>query len=150
MVQWSGLRASTAGDMGLIPGWGTKITHAAMWPKKEKKSHNEIPLHTSLKSKIKEWQYQVLARMWSNWNSQWESKTCKHFGKHFGHFKNQLNYILTIWIIPGYLSKRKENNVSIQRSVHKCSYSFIYNSSKQEAAQLFTDTEWMHSGATLW
>ena len=51
MVQWSGLRASTAGDMGLIPGWGTKITHATMWPKKkEKKSHNEIPLHASLKS----------------------------------------------------------------------------------------------------
>ena len=27
-VQWLGLLASTAGDMGSIPGWGTKIWHA--------------------------------------------------------------------------------------------------------------------------
>ena len=29
MVQWLGLRASTAGGMGLIPGGGSKIPHAA-------------------------------------------------------------------------------------------------------------------------
>ena len=33
MHQWLRLQASTAGDVGLIPGWGTKISHAA-WPKK--------------------------------------------------------------------------------------------------------------------
>ena len=27
MVQWLRLRASTAGDAGWIPGWGTKIPH---------------------------------------------------------------------------------------------------------------------------
>ena len=37
VVQWPRLRAPTAGDVGLIPGWGTKIAHAATWPKKEKK-----------------------------------------------------------------------------------------------------------------
>ena len=41
VVQWSGLRASTAGDMGLIPGWGTKITHATMWPKKKRKKKSQ-------------------------------------------------------------------------------------------------------------
>ena len=116
---------------------------------RKKKIHNDRPLHTSLQFKIKQWQYQVLARMWSNWNSQRESKACKHFGKHFGHFKNQLSYIFTIWIIPGSLSKRKGNNVSIPRSVHKCSSSVIHNSSEQEAAQLFTDIEGMQWGAML-
>ena len=28
VVQWLGLRAPTAGDMGSIPGWGTKIPQA--------------------------------------------------------------------------------------------------------------------------
>ena len=28
VVQWLRLCASTAGDVGLIPGWGTKIPHA--------------------------------------------------------------------------------------------------------------------------
>ena len=32
MVQWLRLRASNAGGVGSIPGWGTKISHAA-WPK---------------------------------------------------------------------------------------------------------------------
>ena len=36
-VQWLGLRASTAGGRGSIPGRGTKIPHAA-WQKKKKKS----------------------------------------------------------------------------------------------------------------
>ena len=29
VVQWIGLHASTAGGTGLIPGWRTKIPHAA-------------------------------------------------------------------------------------------------------------------------
>ena len=29
MVQWLGLCVSTAGGTGSIPGWGTKISHAA-------------------------------------------------------------------------------------------------------------------------
>ena len=28
MVQWLGLHVSPAGDMGLIPGWGTKTPQA--------------------------------------------------------------------------------------------------------------------------
>ena len=34
-VQWLRLYAPSAGSMGLIPGWGTKIPHAAhtVWPK---------------------------------------------------------------------------------------------------------------------
>ena len=40
VVQWLSLQASTAGDMGLIPGQGTKIPHAthsapSLPPKKE-------------------------------------------------------------------------------------------------------------------
>ena len=27
-MQWLGLHASTVGNVGLIPGWGTKIPHA--------------------------------------------------------------------------------------------------------------------------
>ena len=37
-VQWLKLLASTAGDVGSIPGWGTKIPHAMVWPKKKKKA----------------------------------------------------------------------------------------------------------------
>ena len=33
------LCASNAGDMGLIPDWGTKILNAAWWPKKKKKTN---------------------------------------------------------------------------------------------------------------
>ena len=35
MVQWLGLRGSTAGGTGSIPGWVTKILHA-VWPKTKK------------------------------------------------------------------------------------------------------------------
>ena len=35
VVQWLGLCASNAGVIGTIPGWETKILHAA-WPKKFK------------------------------------------------------------------------------------------------------------------
>ena len=35
-VQWLGLHASTAGGMSLIPGWGTKIRHAAWCSQKKK------------------------------------------------------------------------------------------------------------------
>ena len=36
-VQWLRLCASNAGDMGSIPGWGTKIPHAAQGSQSEKK-----------------------------------------------------------------------------------------------------------------
>ena len=37
VVQWLRLRASQAGDMGLIPGQGTKILHASRCGKEKKK-----------------------------------------------------------------------------------------------------------------
>ena len=37
VVQWLGLRASTAEGRGLIPGWGTKIPQAAWCGQKKKK-----------------------------------------------------------------------------------------------------------------
>ena len=37
LVQWLRLRTSNAGGVGSIPGWGTKIPHAAWQKKKEKK-----------------------------------------------------------------------------------------------------------------
>ena len=36
MVQWLGLCASAAGGMGSIPGWGTKIPHAARHSQEKK------------------------------------------------------------------------------------------------------------------
>ena len=36
-VQWLTFCASTAGGMGSIPGWGTKILHAARYSQKKKK-----------------------------------------------------------------------------------------------------------------
>ena len=35
MVQWLGFCTSTAGGMGLIPGWGIKILHAVQSGKKQ-------------------------------------------------------------------------------------------------------------------
>ena len=36
MTQWLSLQAPNAGDMGSVPGWGTKIPHAAWlgWKKR--------------------------------------------------------------------------------------------------------------------
>ena len=39
MVQWLGLCASSAGGMGSIPGWGTKIPHATWHGQKTKKQY---------------------------------------------------------------------------------------------------------------
>ena len=36
MVQWLKLCVSNAGDMGSIPGWGTKIPHAAQGSQRER------------------------------------------------------------------------------------------------------------------
>ena len=36
-IQWLGLCSPNAGDMGLIPGWGTKILHASWLGQKKKK-----------------------------------------------------------------------------------------------------------------
>ena len=46
-AQWLRLHASTAGGVGSIPGWGTKIPHVMQHGQnKTKKNYNEIPLHT--------------------------------------------------------------------------------------------------------
>ena len=37
-IQWLGLCTPNSGDMGLIPGWGTKILHASWLGQKKKKS----------------------------------------------------------------------------------------------------------------
>ena len=42
MVQWLRLGASTAGGAGSIPGWGTKIPHAALQKKKKRRRVDEI------------------------------------------------------------------------------------------------------------
>ena len=41
-VQRLRLCASTAGGTDLIPGWGTKIPHAVVWPKKKKKGKKTV------------------------------------------------------------------------------------------------------------
>ena len=46
MVQWLRLCASTAGDKSSIPGWGTKILHAATYGQKTKTTYyHDIRLH---------------------------------------------------------------------------------------------------------
>ena len=50
VVQWLRLRALNAGGTGSIPGWGTKIPHAAQRGQNKqtnKKNYNEVPPHTS-------------------------------------------------------------------------------------------------------
>ena len=42
MVQWLRLHASDAGDVGLIPGQGTKIPHAMGRGQKEKKNQGPV------------------------------------------------------------------------------------------------------------
>ena len=42
MVQWLRLRASTAGGMGLISDWGTKILHALWCSQKTKTKKQKI------------------------------------------------------------------------------------------------------------
>ena len=44
VVQWLGLHASTAGGMGLIPGWGTEMLCAAWCSQKTKKGNNVCEL----------------------------------------------------------------------------------------------------------
>ena len=47
VAQWLRIHASTAGGVGSIPGWGTKIPHVMQHGQnKTKKNYNEIPLHT--------------------------------------------------------------------------------------------------------
>ena len=41
VVQWLRLYASTAGSTGSVPGWGTKIPHAARWGQKKKVKRND-------------------------------------------------------------------------------------------------------------
>ena len=41
-IQWLGLCASTAGDTGLIPGWGTKISHVMWHDQKQNKTWQNV------------------------------------------------------------------------------------------------------------
>ena len=49
-VQWLGLCPSTAGGTGSIPGWGTKIPHAARCSQKTKPKPNKMTLSPPLES----------------------------------------------------------------------------------------------------
>ena len=49
MVQWLGFCTSTAGGMGLIPSWRTKIPHAVVLSKKKKKKKKTLDLKNSMK-----------------------------------------------------------------------------------------------------
>ena len=62
VVQWLGLRASTAGGMGLIPGQGTKIPYAGCSTAKKKKKKNEGEIMTfTNKQKLREFIPFILA-----------------------------------------------------------------------------------------
>ena len=52
MIQWLRLHSSTARDVGLIPGRGAKITHAAC-SQKEKRKMNKIKLKYNMKGVIR-------------------------------------------------------------------------------------------------
>ena len=41
VVQWLGLCASTAGGTGSLPGWGTKILHAAQCGENKKQANKK-------------------------------------------------------------------------------------------------------------
>ena len=49
VVQWLRICASTAGGMGSIPGWGTKIPHAAQSSQKQTKKKI---IHYDYKNKL--------------------------------------------------------------------------------------------------
>ena len=55
VVQLFRLQASTAGDMGSIPGWETKILHACSMAKRKKK-HKERVFAILLYCCIKQWE----------------------------------------------------------------------------------------------
>ena len=42
-VQWLGFHTSSAGDIGLIPGWRTKILQPKKTKKQTKKTSNHLP-----------------------------------------------------------------------------------------------------------
>ena len=41
MVQWLGLSTSTAGGLGLIPSWGTKVQQVALTQSKKKRKEKK-------------------------------------------------------------------------------------------------------------
>ena len=53
-VQWLRLHASNAGGTGLIPGWGTKIPHAAGCSQKKKKKIEVVDLQYCLVSGVQQ------------------------------------------------------------------------------------------------
>ena len=48
-VQWLGLCAFTAKDLGLLPGWGTKIPQAEWWCSQKKKKDGFLVEVTTVK-----------------------------------------------------------------------------------------------------
>ena len=42
MVEWLGIHDSTARNLGLIPGWGTKILQTVWYSQRKKKKKTEI------------------------------------------------------------------------------------------------------------
>ena len=67
VVQWLGLYASTAEGMGSIPGWGTKIPHAA-GPKGKKQTNKPWYIQT-MECYSKEMSYQAMKRYGGNFNA---------------------------------------------------------------------------------
>ena len=51
---------STAGGMGSVPGWGTRILHAMWWNQKEKKQHNGKKPNNDNKKVQKKWMKLIL------------------------------------------------------------------------------------------
>ena len=54
-VQWLRLCASSAGDVGLIPGRGTNIPHAAQCSQKKKKNLKNKQTKTTTTKKTRSW-----------------------------------------------------------------------------------------------
>ena len=71
MVQWSGLQASTAGGMALVPWWGTKILQAMRCNKtkdREKTDSFEKSLdHNFFSENIPATRFLVAQHLCHNW-----------------------------------------------------------------------------------
>ena len=66
VVQWLGLRASTAGGLGLIPDWGTKILQATWYSRKKKVCGNNSASSMYLKKTCH------LLRKALKWENNWK------------------------------------------------------------------------------
>ena len=54
VIQWLGFHASTAGDTGSIPGWGTKILHAT-WLGQNKQTNTTAKCLKTGTSLVAQW-----------------------------------------------------------------------------------------------